>query len=115
MGTLPEKVGGPILPYESEPPSNRGAWVRVVGWLAVACGVPFWGIVIYVRVFHLHLKVSHDKRWIADLIALLFVPGIVLGLAGVIWSSGRSVVGWVGLLINLSIFGMFGYLYLVHR
>jgi uncharacterized integral membrane protein len=108
-------VSGPVLPYESEPPSNWHTWARVASWLAIACGIPFWCIAIYVRVFHLHLTVSRDKEWIAELIALLFVPGIVLGLAGVIWSDGRSVAGWVGLLINLSIFGVVGYAYLTHH
>jgi hypothetical protein len=104
-----------VLPYGSEPPSHGRGWVRVVGWLAIACGIPLCGFIVRATVFHSLPRGDSLAERIFDFMGLLFLPGIVLGMVAVIWSGGRSVVGWIGLLINLSLFGMVGYAYLVHH
>jgi hypothetical protein len=100
-------VSVPVLHYQPDPPTHKRSWVRAVSWVAVACGTLFWGSAFLARSFHYRLP----KPWII-LVTLLTVLGIVLGLIGTVSSRARSIIAWIGLLMNLAIVGLFAYVFI---
>jgi hypothetical protein len=75
--------------------SRRKRRNSVMSWLSLTCFVP---IVLLLSVAHL----THDRSYIDNYSAifLLCLPGSIFGLIGTIKSSGRSPIGWIGLLLN---------------
>jgi uncharacterized membrane protein len=91
-------MSGPILTYGSEAAPQQRTSVRVLGWLAIACGALYWATVFVTRV----LRYRIPATW-AVIVLSLFAIGSVLGVVGTIRSRGRSGVAWIGLILNMAV------------